>query len=328
MHRKESHMKKLFSLAGVALSVSMCLAPAVAQAQAPVTVVVPFAPGGNIDITARTVAPIMSKELGQTVVIENRPGAGGMLGANVVAKANADGQTLLLASTGSLAAAPVLYPTLQFDPVASFAMARAITRAPLVLVVNPALQVKSVKDLIALAKSKPGGLRMASTGQGTSNHLTGVLFQNMSGVQLTHVPYKGSSQALTDLIGGQVDLMFDNIPTSLPHVKSGKLVALAMTSAQRSAVLPDVPTVAESGLPGFEASTITGIAVPAGTPAATTQKIDAAVAKALASSEVRAIFAGLGVEVVQLSGPEFTALMKSETAKWSKVARDAGVRLE
>ena len=265
-------MKRMLIATGLALALSPLASQANDYPISPVSIVVPFAAGGNIDITARTVAPIMTQVLGKPVIVENRPGAGGMLGAGAVAKATPDGHTALLASTGSLAAAPALYPKLSFDPVASFTMVRAITRVPLVLVVNPALPVKNVQDLIALAKSKPGALTVASSGNGTSNHLAAELFQTMSGTQLVHVPYRGSGQALTDLLGGQVDLMFDNIPSSLPHIKSGKLRALGMTSASRSSILPDMPTLAESGLSGFEASTITGLAVPAGTSAAVVQK--------------------------------------------------------
>jgi tripartite-type tricarboxylate transporter receptor subunit TctC len=321
-------MKRMLIAAGLALALSPLASQASDYPVSPVSIVVPFAAGGNIDITARTVAPIMTQVLGKPMIVENCPGAGGMLGAGAVAKAAPDGYTALLASTGSLAAAPALYPKLSFDPVASFTMVRAITRVPLVLVVNPALPVKNVQDLIALAKSKPGALTVASAGNGTSNHLAAELFQTMSGTRLVHVPYRGSGQALNDLLGGQVDLMFDNIPSSLPHIKSGKLRALGMTSATRSLILPDMPTLAESGLPGSEASTITGLGVPAGTPAAVVQKIDGAVTKALASPEVKTAFSGLGAEVVSLSGPEFSALMRSETAKWSKVARDAGILLE
>jgi tripartite-type tricarboxylate transporter receptor subunit TctC len=321
-------VKRMLVVAGLAVALSPFASQASDYPVSPVTIVVPFAAGGNIDITARTVAPIMTQVLGKSVIVDNRPGAGGMLGAGAVAKATPDGHTALLASPGSLAAAPALYPKLPFDPVASFTMVCAITRVPLVLVVNPGLPVKNVQDLIALAKSKPGGLTVASAGNGTSNHLAAELFQKMSGTQLVHVPYRGSGQALNDLVGGQVDLMFDNIPSSLPHIKSGKLRALGMTSATRSSILPDMPTLAESGLPGFEASTITGLAVPAGTPTAVVQKLDGAVAKALASPEVKTTFSGLGAEVVVVSGPEFSALMRSETAKWTKVARDAGILLD
>jgi tripartite-type tricarboxylate transporter receptor subunit TctC len=322
-------MQKFLIAAGLALAMS---SPLMAQTNefptSPVTVVVPFGPGGNIDITARSVAPTMAQVLGKPVIVDNRPGAGGMLGAGAVAKAAPDGHTTLLASTGSLAAAPALYSKLSFDPVTSFSMVRAITRVPLVLVVNPAVPAKNLQELVALAKAKPGSLTFASTGNGTSNHLAGELFKKMSGTDLVHVPYKGSSQALTDLLGGQVNIMFDNIPSSLPHIKSGKLRAIGMTSAARSPILPDLPTLAEAGLPGFEASTITGLAVPAGTPPAVIQKLDAAVAKALTLPEVKTKFGDLGAEVVSMGGPEFSALMRSETAKWSKVARDAGVQLE
>ena len=323
-------MKTAF-LSKLARAALLAALPLLAHAEfpdRPLKLVVPFAAGGNIDLTARAISGGMAEALGQPVVVENKPGAGGMLGAEQVARAAPDGYTLLLASTGSLAAAPALYPKLAFDPAKDFSLSRAVTRVPLVLVVNPALPARNVAELVALAKSKPGGLNFASTGNGTSNHLTAELFQKISGTRLTHVPYKGSSQALTDLLGGQVDLMFDNLPTSLPFIKSGKLRALGVTSASRSGVLPELPTLAESGLAGFEASTTTGVALPAGTPPAVAARIHAALAKTLQAPKLRDDFAQLGADLANLPPDAFTALMRQESAKWTQVIRDAGVRLD
>jgi len=294
----------------------------------PLRIVVPFAAGGNIDMTARAISAGMAQALGQTVVVENRPGAGGMLGAEHVARAAADGYTMLLASTGSLAAAPALRPQLGFDPVKDFMASNAITRVPLVLVVNPALPVETLPELIALAKSRTVPLTVASTGNGTSNHLAGELFQRMADVRFTHVPYRGSSQALIDLVGGQIDVMFDNLPTSLPFIRSGRLRALGVASAERSSALPELPTVAQAGLAGFEASTVTGIVLPAATPGTVAERIHAALRQTLENPKLRQDFHQIGAELVNLPPDQFAALMREESAKWSNVVRDAGVRID
>jgi len=291
-------------------------------------IVVPFAAGGNIDMTARAISVGMADALGQAVIVENRPGAGGMLGAEHVARAPADGYTMLLASTGSLAAAPALRSTLGFDPIQDFTTSNAITRVPLVLVVNPALPVQTLEELIALAKSRSTPLTVASTGNGTSNHLAGELFQRMAGVRFTHVPYRGSSQALIDVVGGQCDLMFDNLPTSLPFIRSGRLRALGVTSATRSSALPELPTLAESGLVGFEASTVTGIVLPSTTPGAVAERISRALDAAMKNPKLRDDFQQIGAELVNLSPDQFATLMRDEGVKWSKVVRDAGVHIE
>ncbi|CAN5118235.1 tripartite tricarboxylate transporter substrate binding protein [soil metagenome] len=323
-------MKRRILAAAVAAAAALTALPfGAAQAQfpeRPINLIVPFAAGGNIDTTARGVANLMSQTLGQTVVVQNKGGAGGLLGAEYVARSAPDGYTLLLVSTGSLAAAPALYPKLTFSPVKDFATAGGITRVPLILVVNPKLPVKNVAELIALAKAKPGSLTMASTGTGTSNHLAGELFQSMAGVKFVHVPYRGSAQALNDLLGGQVDLMFDNLTSSLPFIKDDKLRALGVTGAKRSAALPALATLSESGLPGFEASTTTGIAFPAGTPSEITKKIDAALEKAVKDQKLRASFAQLGADMADLDAAGFATLMKSEGVKWGKVITDADVK--
>src|SRR5438552_13835540 len=249
---------------------TVCVSGASAQTYPtrPIRLVVPFPAGGTTDILAREVGQRLSMTLGQPVVIDNRPGAAGNIGADLVAKSAPDGYTLLMGTVGTHAINASLYAKMPYDHVKDFAPIILVAGVPNVLVVNPSLPVNSVQELIAYAKANPGKLNFASSGPGTSIHLSGELFKVMAGVQMTHVPYKGSAPALQDLLGGQVQLMFDNLPPSLPHIKAGKLRALAVTSVARSPALPDVPTIAESGLPGFEASSWFGILVPAGTPSA------------------------------------------------------------
>lgn len=322
-------MNRFFrTLTCIALTLGSATAALAQYPDRSVRIVVPFGPGGNIDMTARKLTAGMSAALGQPVIVENKPGAGGLLGAEMVARATPDGYTLLLASTGSLAAAPALYPNLGFDPIKDLATSRAVTSVPLVLVTHPSIEAKSVAELIALAKQRKEPLAIASTGNGTSNHLTAELFQKMAGVRLLHIPYKGSAQALTDLIGGQVDLMFDNLPTSLPLIRSGKLRALGVTSAQRSSTLPELPTIAESGLPGFQAGTFTGIVTPAGVPDAIADRIDDALRKTLHSTALKAEFSRIGADVVDVSPADFAKLMRDEGRKWSTVVREAGVKLD
>ena len=226
----------------------------------------PFPAGGTTDVLARAVAQKLTESLGQPTVVDNRPGAGGNIGAELVAKSPPDGYTLLMGTVGTHAINPSLYPQMPYDHVKDFVPVILVAGVPNVLVINPSLPVNSVQELIAYAKANPGKLNFASSGNGTSIHLSGELFKTMAGVQMTHVPYKGSAPALQDLVGGQVQLMFDNLPSSLALIKAGKLKALAVTSLTRAAALPDVPTVAESGLPGFEASSWFGLLAPAGTP--------------------------------------------------------------
>ena len=219
-----------------------------------VRLVVPFPAGGTTDILARDVAMRLTETLGQSVVVDNRPGAGGNIGSDLVAKSPADGYTLLMGTVGTHAINPSLYSKMPYDHVKDFAPVVLVAGVPNVLVVNPALPVKSVSDLIKLAKDKPGQINFASSGSGTSIHLSGELFKTMAGVEMTHIPYKGSAPALSDLVGGQVQIMFDNLPSALPQIKAGRLRAIAVTSLKRAPVLPDIPTINESGLPGFEAS--------------------------------------------------------------------------
>jgi len=249
----------------------------------PIRLVVPFPAGGTTDILARAAAQKLSEALGQQVVVDNRPGAGGNIGADIVAKSAPDGYTLLMGTVGTHAINPSLYTKMPYDHFKDFVPVVLVAGVPNVLVVTPSLPVNSVQDLIKLAKEKPGQINFASSGSGTSIHLSGELFKTMTGVEMTHVPYKGSSPALTDLMGGQVQLMFDNLPSALPQIKGGKLRAIAVTSTKRAPALPDIPTMAESGLPGFEASSWFGVLAPAGTPPAVVTRINTEINKWLQS---------------------------------------------
>ena len=294
----------------------------------PIRIIVPYVPGGNIDITARTIAPGMSEALGVQVVIDNRGGAGGTIGTEIAAKAAPDGYTLLLGSTGTLATAPALYPKVGFDPIKDFAMSSLVSVVPLVLDVHPSMPVKTVRDFIALAKTRPGRITMSSSGTGTTNHLTGELFQSVTGTKFIHVPYKGSGPALVDLMGGQVDLLFDQLPASIGFIQSGKLHAVAVTTLKRATTLPSVPTLDESGLKGFDASTTTGIMMPAATPPDVAAKVHAAVLKSLRQTSTRENFARIGADVLESSPEEFTRTLRAEIAKWTKVIRDANIKME
>jgi tripartite-type tricarboxylate transporter receptor subunit TctC len=290
----------------------------------PIRLVVPFTPGGTTDILARTVAQKLTESWGQQVVIDNRPGAGGNIGTEIVAKAPPDGYTLLMGTISTHAINASLYKKLAFDPVRDFAPITRVGTLPNILVVHPSLPVKSVKDLIALAKSQPGGLNFASSGSGTSLHLSGELFKMMAGIDMVHIPYKGSTPALTDLLGGQVKVMFDNMPSALPHVKSGKLRALAVTTAKRSPALPDLPTVAESGLAGFDVSSWFAMFAPANTPKDVITKLNGEIVKILNSGEVKEKLAQLGVDAAPTSPEDLAAFAKAETEKWGKVVKATG----
>ena len=307
-------------------------APAAAQAPAyptkPVRLVVPFPPGGATDIIARAVAQKLGETLGQSIVVDNRPGAGGNVGTELVAKAAPDGYTLEMGTVGTHAINASLYAKMPYDNVKDFAPIILVAGVPNVLEVTPSLPVNSVQELIAYAKANPGKLNFASSGNGTSIHLSGELFKVMAGVQMTHVPYKGSAPALQDLIGGNVQLMFDNLPPSLPQIKSGKLRAIAVTSAARAPALPDVPTIAESGLPGFEASSWFGLLAPAGTPPAIIAKINAEVATWLASPEGREKLAAIGANAAGGSPEDFARHIQAETAKWAKVVKESGAKVD
>ncbi len=301
----------------------------------PVRIVVPFAAGGTTDILARALAPELQKAFGQPFVVDNKGGAGGNLGATEVAKATADGHTLLMGTVGTHAINAALYPKMPFDHVKDFVPVTLVAGVPNVLVFNPAnaqkYGINSVQDLARAARANPGKLNMASSGNGTSIHLAGELFKTMTGTFMVHFPYRGSGPALLDLIGGNMDLMFDNLPSAMPHIKAGKLKALAVTSATRSAALPDVPTVAEAGgaaLKGFEASSWFGLLAPAGTPADVVTRLQQETAKALALPAIKERLLSLGATPSGLSGADFARYIDAETRKWSGVVKAAGAKID
>lgn len=292
----------------------------------PVRLIVGFPPGGINDIVARVIGDKLSQSLGQTVVVENRPGAGGTIGADLVAKSKPDGYTLLMGSVSNIAMAQSQYKGLPYDAAKDFAPIVLVAAAPNILVVNPEFPVHSVRELIALAKQKPGGINYASAGLGTSNHLTVELLQVMAGIELNHVPYKGDAPGTADVVAGQVPMIFPTLPVALPFIKAGKLRPIAVSSAERSSLLPEVPTVAESGgLPEFEVSVWVGILGPAGTPREIVTRLNAEIVKIVRMPNVRERLAGLGAESVGDTSEHFAAYIKSELAKWSKVAKAAGI---
>jgi len=318
-------------LAGLAASVALAAAPwAVAQStypNKPVRLVVPFPAGGTTDILARAAAQKLSEAWGQQVIVDNRPGAGGNIGSELVAKATPDGYTLLMGTVGTRAINPGLYAKMPYDHVKDFAPVILVAGVPNVLVVNPAVPVNTVAELIAYGKANPNKINFASSGAGTSIHLSGELFKTMTGIQMTHVPYKGSSPALTDLIGGQVQIMFDNLPSSLAFIKAGKLRALGVTSTTRAAALPDVPTVADT-VPGFEASSWFGILAPAGTPRDVVAKVNGDVAKWLASPDAKDKLLAQGANAAGGSPEDFAKHIQAETAKWSRVVKESGAKVD
>jgi len=294
----------------------------------PVRLIVPFAAGGNVDITARQIAPGLSELLGQNFIVDNRVGAGGVIGAEAVAKAAPDGYTLMMGSNSTVSVAPSLYPKLAYHPVRDFAPVSLVATTPFVLVVHPSVPVKSVKELIALAKTKPGRLAMASGGTGSSNHLVGELFQSLTGAKFTHVPYKGAGPAGVDLMAGQVDLLFDQLSSSVGPLKSGRIRALAVTSAARTAVFPDIPTMKEAGVADFEVTNITGVLAPAGTSAEIIGRVNAAILKVLGSASVKERFAGLALEPAPSTPEQFSVYIKEDFARWTKVVKDASIKVD
>jgi len=314
--------------AAAALALS---APVHAQADypnKPIRIVVPFAAGGGVDILTRTLAQQMSEDLGQSIVVENKPGAGGNLGLETVAKAAPDGYTLVMATTGTQTINPGIYKHLAFDAEKDFSPISMIASVPNLLVENTKVPAKSVKGLVKLAKSEPGKLSFASFGYGTSNHLSGELLKQMTGINVLHVPYKKAPQAITELISGQVQFAFVNMPLALPHVKAGRLRALAVTGHERSATLPDIPTMNEAGVPGFFVESWYGLMAPAGTPDAVIRKLHDEIVAALAKPVVKDRFNKQGAEVVTDTPEQFGATIKSETARWAEIIRKSGAHID
>jgi tripartite-type tricarboxylate transporter receptor subunit TctC len=293
----------------------------------PMRLIVAFPPGGTNDIVARSVAQRLSERLGQQMVVENRPGANGALGAEVAAKSAPDGYTLFIAAVNHVVL-PSLYPKLPYDIERDFAPVVLLAIVPIVVTVNPSLPAKSIAELIALAKAKPGALNYASSGNGAGTHLAGELFKMQAGINLTHVPYKGSGPAMIDLIGGQVQLMFADLPSATAQIKGGKLRALAVGSPRTSPLVPDLPTVAASGLPGYEAYTWVGIMAPAGTPKDIVARLNAEAVAALGRPDLKEALAAQGAEAAPGTPEQFGAHIKSELAKWSQVVKTAGIRAD
>jgi tripartite-type tricarboxylate transporter receptor subunit TctC len=316
------------------LAALVCVAAplgAVAQAfpSKPIRIVVPFTPGGSNDVLARAIGEKLSAALGQPVVVDNKPGASGNIGSDTVAKAAPDGYTLLIAANNILSMNPALFDKMPFDSVKDFEPVTLLGVVPVVLAVNPeAAKASSVKELIALAKAKPGAMRYASSGKGSPQHLSAELFKSMTGTDIVHIPYKGAAPAVTDLVGGHVQMQFGAINSLLPHIKSGRLRALGVASTERVPALPDVPTIAEAGVPGYESDIWIGIVAPAKTPASIVNLLNAEIKKALAAPDVRQKLAEQGIEPKTSTPAVFAKLITDDLKRWSRVVKDAGIQPE
>ena len=311
---------------------AMGLVPTAARTQdfptKPVKVVVPWPPGGNVDFTARTVQNALADALGQQVVVDNKPGAGGTIGSAGVAKSSPDGYTLLLGSSGTISAAPSVFKTIAYDPAKDFIAVGAIQYVPMILTAAPKTPASNYAEFLAYVKAKGSPVTIASAGNGSSNHLAMELFALQAKLPLLHVPYKGSGPAITDLLGSQVETMMDQLTASIEYVKSGKLKGIAVTSLARSPLLPAIPTLDELGLKGYEAGTYTGIFAPAGTPPAVVGRLHAALRKALADPGVKERYRAAGADVWDMSQPAFDEYVRADLAKWRKVAREANIVVE
>ena len=325
-----SNLKLIASLAAAALALTAFHARAATPTypERPIRMIVPYAPGGNIDTTARAIAPGLTEALGQQIIIDNRGGAGGRIGTALGAKAPADGYTLVLGANGVFVIQPVFSDDLEYKPLRDFVFTSPISLMPGVLVVHPSLPVRSVKDLIALARARPGELLMASAGVGSNTHLTGELFQSMAKVRFLHVPYKGSGAGSADLLGGQVHLSFEPISTPIPHIRSGRLRAVAVTSIKRTIHLPGVPTIDESGVRGFESTTSTVLALPAATPKEIVQRVREALLVVLDQPRTRQTFEKAGGEVIKSTPEDYVRRMQEENARWVRIRQETGIRLE
>lgn len=321
-------MRKLL----IALMSAAVLMPLFARAadgfpERPLRMIVPFPPGGSVDVVARIAGQKMTEIAGQSIVVDNRAGASGNIGTELAARAPADGYTIMM-TTIPLVVNPSLFSKIPYDVVRDFAPVSLIAAAPFVLAVHPSLPARSVKELVALARARPGQLNYASAGSGTNLHIAAELFKNLSGTNIVHVPYKGGGPALTALLGGEAQLSFLGVVAVVPHVKSGKMRALALTAAKRSAVLPDLPTIAEAGVPGYEFASWYGVLAPAGTPAPRITKLHDILVKSLRSPDLAGRMAAEGADIIAGSPQQFAAYLKTELAKWAKVVKDSGLRVE
>jgi tripartite-type tricarboxylate transporter receptor subunit TctC len=318
-------VSRLFAVLAALLSFS---AAAQTYPSKPIRLVVPFTPAGAVDISARAIANEMSKILPRPVTIENKPGAGGNLGAAEVAHAAPDGYTLLMTTSGIQAINPGLYAKMPIDPNKDLVPVAPLVSLSNVLVVNPSVPVRSVKEVIALAKKEPGKLTYASSGAGTSIHMSGAMFTQLTGTDIVHIPYKGSAPAVTDLLAGQVNMMFDNIPSSLPHIKAGKLRALATTGAKRDPALPDLPTIAEAGVAGYESGVWFGIAAPAATPRDIIAKLNAAAVQGARSPEFQKRMTDLGYNLIPGTPEDMAAMNKAELVRWTPIIKASGAKVD
>jgi tripartite-type tricarboxylate transporter receptor subunit TctC len=314
-------MKRIF--AAVAAMALAAAANAQSYPDKPIKIIVPFGPGGFTDVAARILQKELAPAIGQAVIIENRPGAGSTIGTDAVAKAAPDGYTLAMVSTAHVIS-PHIYKQMPYDAIKDFTPVMRLAEGPYVLTVHPSLPVKSVSDLIALAKAKPGAIDFASSGNGSSQHLVGALFCSMAGVQLNHVPYKGSNQAMNDVLGGQVKVTFAGVPNVLPNVQNGKLRAIAVSTAKRYADMPDVPTIAEAGVPGYDATIWLGLLAPAGTPHEIVQKLNTEITRILSTPDAKKLMGSAGVDVATSTPEDFGRLLQSELDRWGKVVRETG----
>jgi len=314
------------------LLVAVCALQGAAHAESypdkPIRLVVPFAPGGFADIAGRKIAQIISPKLNVPVVVDNKAGAGGIIGADFVAKAPHDGYTLLLGSNGPVSVGPSLYPNVQYDPIKDFAPIINLGVSPITLVVNPSVPAKNLNELIAYLKANPGKVTVGSPGVGTSSHLAAELFQIMTGTKMVHVPYKGSGPSMADLVAGQTMVAFDPLSSCLPLVQAGKLRALAVTTPQRAPALPDVPTMDEAGVKGYEASTYVALLAPAGTPKAVIDKLNAVVAEGLRSEDVKSSFAQFATVPLGGTPEQLSDYLKNDLAKWAKVIKQAHITVQ
>ena len=321
----------MLAQAVVIVSVVLAAMPSLATAQAypakPIRWISPWPAGGANDIFSRAIGQKIGESLGQQVLVDNRPGAAGTIGSDIAAKAPADGYTLVMGSSPTHAIAPALYPALPYDPLRDFSAVTLVGSVPNVLVLHPSVPAKTVKEFIAVAKARPGKLNFASTGNGTSQHLSAELFKFMAGLDMVHIPYKGTAPALTELVAGQVDLAFENMPALIPHIQAGRLRALAVTTTKRSAVMPELPTIAEAALPGYDASVWFGVFAPVGTPRPVIDRLHGEILKALQTQDLKSRMVAMGTDVSGMGPDDFSAYVRKEIPKWANLVKAAGVKV-